>query len=596
MGLMDVYAVRAYPLPIISQQSDGSSLTIIGHGDEDFHYVTTLDGVLLIREGNDWMVAVIGTNGELISSGLLAHNSDQRGSEEWNLASRQDMKRFTQMNEKRRRVNKMRREPIETSPNLFPHRGSPRAVVILAEFSDVKFSFTDPLPSFDPYLNSMSRLEDLGNGESSNVCSVRKYFNEISFGQFTPVFDVYGPVELPKPLKTYGGTNGNGRDENMELLFQDACSLMDSSIDFSQYDANDDGKVDLTIIIYAGYSQSVTGNSTECIWPKSGTVSCGKYDEKQISRYMVSAELNGYPGFYKSAPFERINGIGVFCHELSHCMGLPDFYPTIASVKDDNQGMEYWSLMDSGCYIDNGHGNSPCAYTAWEREAMGWMTIPTLDTTAWPNEVELKAIDNGGTAYRILNDNDETGQEYLIVENIQNMGLNSSQRGHGMLMYHVNYDPAKFSLSNNSVNNEAGRPRMTVVPADNLLFALYNVGKIIDGKSITGRDFYAQLAGDPFPGTSYLTECSDNTGLVNFAPYTGEMWNKAFQNIVEHDDGIITFSYLSNNSDKIKTIVTTNENNKGYIYNITGQRVDQDYKGIVICNGRKYLRSSGIGH
>ena len=594
MGLINVYAVRAYPLPIISQQSDGSSLTIIGHGDEDFHYVTTLDGVLLIREGNDWMVAVIGTNGELISSGLLAHNSDQRGSEEWNLASRQDMKRFTQMNEKRRRVNKMRREPIETSPNLFPHRGSPRAVVILAEFSDVKFSFTDPLPSFDPYLNSMSRLEDLGNGESSNVCSVRKYFNEISFGQFTPVFDVYGPVELPYPLKTYGGTNSKGSDENMKLLFQDACSLMDSSIDFSQYDANEDGKVDLTIIIYAGYSQSMTGNSAECIWPKSGTVSGGIYDGKQISRYMVSAELNGFPGSYGAAPFERINGIGVFCHEFSHCMGLPDFYPTNASLKADNQGMEYWSLMDSGCYIKN--GNSPCAYTAWEREAMGWMTIPTLDTAAWVNEVELKPIDNGGTAYRILNDNDETGQEYLIVENIQNMGLNYSQRGHGMLMYHINYDPAKFSVSSNSVNNEVGKPRMTVVPADNLLFAQYNIGKIIDGKSITNRDFYAQLAGDPFPGTSYLTECSDNTGLVNFAPYTGEMWNKAFQNIVEHDDGIITFSYLSNNSDNIKTIVTTNENNKGYIYNITGQRVGQDYKGIVICNGRKYLRSSGIGH
>jgi immune inhibitor A len=256
-------------------------------------------------------------------------------------------------------------------------------------------------------------------------------------------------------------------------------------------------------------------------------------------------------------------------------------------VKGDNQGMEFWSLMDSGNYNNNGY--SPCAYTAWEREAMGWIAIPTLDVTDQPCEVDLKPIDDGGTAYRILNDNDETDHEYLIIENIQQKGINSRQRGHGMLMYHVNYEPYIF-LYGNSVNNEAGSPRMTVVPADNLLFAQYNVGKTIDGKVIKNADFYAQLAGDPFPGASNQTECSDATGLVNFAPYIGESWNKAFQNIHEQNDGIITFTCQNIFSEGIKSVSTADIQENEFIYSVTGQRVGKGYKGVVICNGQKHLR------
>ena len=587
MGFGDVYAVRAYPQPVTVQQSDGTCVTIVGHGDEDFSYVTTIDGVLLVKEECGWMVAEVGIDGELQSSGVLAHDSSQRSTAELAAISRQDREAYSRRNKEIRHINKVRREPVAASSKDFPHVGNPKAVVILAEFSDVKFSFPDPQQSFDQYLNSMSTLQDLGNGEHRNTCSVRNYFDEISFGQFAPEFDVYGPVELPNPLKTYGGEKAGGKDEKINLLFQDACSLLDDRIDFSQYDANEDGMVDLTIIIYAGYSESMTGNSAECIWPKSGNTSGGTYDGKRVSRYLVSAELNGFPGGWSSAPFERINGIGTFCHEVSHCLGLPDFYPTNTSVKGDNQGMEFWSLMDSGCYLSNGY--SPCAYTAWEREAMGWISIPTLDDSANLSRIELKPIDNGGTAYRILNDSDATGREYLIVEDIQLTGINSKVKGHGMLIYHVNYDPHTFSLSYNATNNVKGSPRMTVVPADNLLFAQYNVGKEIDGKTIKNADFYAQLAGDPFPGTSNQTECSDEAGLVNFAPYTGEVWNKALRGIMEYKDGSITFTYVANVADDIKAAMNDDADSQQIFYNINGQRVAKDYKGMVIRNGRKYV-------
>ena len=67
-------------------------------------------------------------------------------------------------------------------------------------------------------------------------------------------------------------------------------------------------------------------------------------------------------------------------------MGLPDFYPTVNpqwttdnKKRDfdayDNQDMEDWDVMDNGIYMYDGY--SPTAYTAWEREKMGWITIET---------------------------------------------------------------------------------------------------------------------------------------------------------------------------------------------------------------------------
>jgi len=540
---LGAFAVKAYPFVVDVEQADGTTLTLLLHGDEDFHYYTTTDGVLLVR-GDDgaYYVGATDADGRLLPTRQLAHNAPLRTDAECQMAMRQQRERFVAQGLQQAARRKALREPIATTGTLFPHVGTPRAVVILAEFADVKFTIPDTWHVFDEYFNSMEPLRDHENGESSNQSSVAKYFSDVSFGQFHPQFDVYGPVTLPDSLKVYGGTNSIGDDENMTLLLKDACTLLDDDIDFSQYDANGDNYIDLVIVLYAGYSQSIGGNSNNCIWPKSGTRVGGTYDKKSISRYAVSAELNGYPNCWSAPPYARINGIGTMCHEFCHTMGMPDFYPTGragALVKGDNQAMEFWSLMDTGNYLINGY--APCALNAWEREAFGWKDIPLL-TDDGP--LELRALDDGGTAYRIANDSDATGHEYFIIENIQNIGHNAMQKGHGLLVYHVDYDANRFLLGVNTVNNEKGHPRMTIVPADGLLFAQYNLGKTIDGVKITSQHFYEQMAGDPFPGTAALTALNDTTGHVNFQVYNGERLNKALDAIIEAD-GHVRLRFIS---------------------------------------------------
>ena len=590
---INIWAVKANPCPVDVRQADGTTLTVVLHGDEDFHYYTTTDGILLVQQRGGYYVASTGIDGSLTATTLLAHNAAQRSAAEQTAARAQDIALFMQKAESEAHANRLQREPIETSGNLFPHTGSPRIVVILAEFADTTFTIENTKRSFEDYFNSQEPLVDYGRGENRNASSVGKYFSDVSFGAFTPQFDVYGPVSLPDSLKVYGGTVSGGDGENMTKLFRDACTLMDDSLDFSQYDANNDGEVDLIIIIYAGYSESMSGNSAECIWPKSGTISGGKFDGKSVSRYAVSAELNGFPGCWSSAPWERINGIGTLCHEFCHTMGMPDFYPTGKqgqSVKGNNQAMEYWSLMDSGNYLINGY--QPVAMTAWEREAFEWIEIPTLIDD---QDLELKSIDDEGSAYRILNDNDNSGREYFIIENIQNIGHNLAQKGHGMLVYHIDYDPNLFSMSYNKVNNTKGHPRMTVVPADNLLFAQYNVGKTIDGVYINNKYFYDELAGDPFPGSSHVTALNDTTNHVNFKVFNGDTLNKAFDEITEHSNGIVSLKFISNFTEHLTGIHELQGsaiNDDKHVYTLDGRRVDNSAtlpKGIYIRNGKKVV-------
>ena len=602
-GALQLSAAPVYPFPVTVIQSDGTALTIIGHGDEHFHYITTTDGVLLVQEGRDYFIGKVNETGELVSTRQLAHDASLRSVSEKQLAAAQNHDLFLSQAELNLRHRAPLREPISQTGTLFPHVGNPKAVVILVEFADTTFSIPNPRASFEQYLNCMTReMVDYGAGDDSNISSVRDYFKTMSNGLFEPQFDLYGPVKLSKPLKSYGGTKPHGVGEDIHSLVNEACKLMDDSLDFSQYDANSDGNVDLVYVIYAGYSESITGNSNECIWPKSGTTSSeGTYDGKRISRYGLNNELNGFPNCWSQPPFKRINGIGLFCHEFSHCMGLPDFYPTEESSKGNNQGMEYWSLMDLGEYLKNGY--FPTEYTAWERECFGWTEIEELDPS---QTLDITTLSKGGKAYRITNEYDATKREYYILENIQKRGFNYEMKGHGLVVTHVNYEPTAFSLSGNRVNNEVGKPRMTVIPADGLLFC----NKFVDNKTVFNSDFYAQLAGDPFPGTSDVRVLTEDSGLPNMALWVTQSSSQAnnstfrasptgnaierlcytISNIREDEDGVI---HLNEIPTGIREVPLTSSAD-GSIYTIDGRYVGKDLsklqRGVYIINGKKIVR------
>ena len=189
-------AAKAHPGPFTVTQSDGTQVTVKIHGDEDFHYYTTLDGVILFREGNDYYVANISDNGEIINSGQLAHNASDRSTEEISIVSKQDKtKFFASATQKRNKAKANRTALVEDDKTLFPHEGNPKVLVALVQFSDVKFTVNEPKKAFEQYLNAQrdgnnTNIEDLGNYNARNAGSVAQYFDDASFGKFRPQFDV----------------------------------------------------------------------------------------------------------------------------------------------------------------------------------------------------------------------------------------------------------------------------------------------------------------------------------------------------------------------------------------------------------------------
>ncbi|WP_019188026.1 M6 family metalloprotease domain-containing protein [Prevotella conceptionensis] len=601
------HASKGWPYPITVSQPDGTQLTIRINGDADFNWVSTLDNVVLKQVGNGYYIANIDTNGMLSSSGTLAHDADKRSSAEQSLCKKQDVKAFLTVNTRPERLTATRGFGGKSSTSFFPHTGSPRAIVLLVQFANRPFK-VQPRKAFNQYLNSMAdKHQDFGNAEDRNTGSVKRYFSDMSGGKFKPQFDLYGPITMPKNVAYYG--EGSSSMERYRELVSEACTMMDDSLDFSKYDADKDGNVDLVYIIYAGYGESVSSIDST-LWPKAFV--CGT-DIKKDGKYMrlagISNELNGRPdGNYNSKSGLLINGVGLFCHEFSHCMGLPDFYPTVSpqwtTANDkqdfdayDNQGMEEWDVMDNGIYLYNGY--SPTAYTAWEREKMGWLTIETLTKEG---KVELKSIDEGGKAYRIKNDKNTSGNEYYIVENIQAKGWNKKLPASGMMVSHVEYVPRAFSVfhgGDNSVNNIKKHPRMTIVPADGYLPSSYR--KVSDNSNLTApymkkKQYDEQLAGDLYPGKNNVNRLTDAQNMVNYAPWTGGMLNKPIYNIALKN-GIVTFDFLK---DQTSTGIeqpesTTDSSNAEKIYTIDGRYVGTNLnalpKGVYIKGKKKVVVS-----
>ena len=583
---LTTWAAKAESIPVQVRQADGSVITVILRGDEHINWYTTLDGVLLVQGAdNNYYIGKVEKSGNLIATKQLAHEALTRSQAERNLIAKQDKEKFFAY------VNKIAEEsenaydnsPLTRGPIIdsgyggvpyFPHTGSPKALVILAEFQDTTFTIQDTKKVFTNYLMNEEHFTDSRYGQNLNYKGVRGYFKDCSYGQFTPIFDVVGPIKLPKAHDVYGAGN-----DRMDLLFADACAAVDDLVDFTKYDANNDGIVDLVYIIYAGHSANTSGNKDTNIWPKSGTIIISnKFDGKSIRRYGVSNELNGSDQTSKNN--KKINGIGLFCHEFSHTLGLPDIYAIDKKAKNqDDQGMEFWDLMDGGTEVRN--GRVPASYLAWEREVMGWMKIDELKNDS--SIKNLKSIDNGGKAYKIVNPNDSN--EYIVLQSIQKgpwyQGWRDGTYGKGLLAYRVSYPFNKVNVFD-FPNNEKGKPRVIPIPADGKILAAANAGG-----SIT--KFTQQLNGDLYPYNGI-------NKIDKFKMYDGTILKWSIFDIIENDaERHVSFKFINNEPTAIQSpSIIERSTSDNRIYTLDGRYVGTDASilphGIYIQNNKKFVK------
>ena len=572
-------AAPALPIPVTVKQGDGTLLTVVQRGDEFHHWTETMDGTLVVSTARGFCIAEIDAEGGLSATEVLAHERVQRGDREQAAIKEQATRRALFYRKVREMATARRAINIDNMMYL-PHTGNVRILTILAEFQDVGFTVNHPVEAFDQLLNGEEQL-DMGNKNQMNRTSVRQYFKTCSQGQFLPQFDVVGPITLPERVAYYGGEKKNGSDDKFSNFCKDVINEAKELVpDWNVYDNNGDGNVELVCVVFAGYGQN-QGGADSTLWARASLGYQKLNNGQYIYRFNCSSEL-----FHPQRP-DYINGTGVFIHEFSHCMGLPDLYATLSDAYIDNQGMESYSIMDFGLYNYNGY--VPCAYTAWEQEAMGWTEILDVKNLMSDGSCQIDDIVpliEGGKAYKMVNETND--RDYIVMENIQQRGLNEKGYGHGVLVYHVDYPYDRIN-SNDYPNNNPSHPGVAIVPAEGLFY-----NSLAPNRTSNNSEWKANMAAAPFPGTKEVTSLDATMELPNFYFYDEDV-KKPIDFVLsdiceETETGSISLKITSNETNGINETRWAKGDEGNPVYDLQGRRVyGRPKAGIYISQGKKML-------
>lgn len=526
------FAVPAKRVKRQVQQPDGSVLTVMLRGDENFHYTSTEDGQPLVQRADGaYCYATLDSNGKLTASAQVAHDVESRGAAELSFlnyytAESQKVRSLGMERAKQRNARRMARlanrgvvdasgKPVRrvmagaTGGEGIGITGKRKGLVILVNFKDKKMQTKHSQAEWNDYFNKV------GYNKYGNNGSVHDYFYAQSYGKLDLEFDVIGPVTVSKNMASYGANDAQGNDIDPAGIIKEACELAyaKEKMDMSQYDWDGDGAVDQVYVIYAGYGEAA-GGEANTIWPHEWDIEGGGYSlvlgGQRIRTYACSSELNGGSGTY-------ISGIGTACHEFSHCMGIPDMYDTSGG---GCFGMDAWDLMDYGSY--GGEGYEPTGYNTYEKWVSGWIEPTILTAPCYIKN--MKPLSDAPEACVVFNEANKN--EYYIFENRQLKGTDVALPNHGMLVIHVDYDQKVWF--DNEVNNTSNHQRFTVVPADNKLTS----------ETVTG---------DTYPGTTKSTELTDTSKpaatLFNANSDGRKFLGKPVTDITEKD-GLISFTFM----------------------------------------------------
>ncbi len=513
-----LHAIKATPYPISKTQSDGTEITYYLKGDEFFHYKTTLDNFLIVEDIDGILkYGIHDSKGKVISTGVKANEINKRTAKELKYIKTKLQKVDFSLATSQTQSSRIAKVKSETSPQKsYPLTGSPKSLVILVNFSDKNYITPDPKTAFTNLLNEQGYSSNGGTG------SARDYFRDASNGLFNPQFDVVGPYTLTKTFAFYG-ENVSEEDKNPRQLVIDACTLADAEgVDFAQYDSDNDGFVDNIFIYYAGNNEA-EGAPANTIWPHRWSLSnySTKFDGKTIFDYACTSELRG-------AASNNMCGIGTFCHEFGHVLGLPDYY--ITGGTSTHQTPSYWNIMDGGAYLNL--GRTPPTYSAFDRFYLNWLTPIELKT---PQNAVLKSLTSNNKAYIItqngnhnLNGSNPSPLEFFTLENRQQSGWDAYLPGHGLLITRIFYDASTWN--SNTPNNHEATMGYDIIEADGL--ASDN-----------------NLSGDPFPGVLNVTSYSPKlrSGANIDKPLT----------VIKETNGVISFRFMGGNG-QFPTISTKN--------------------------------------
>lgn len=491
LGANTVFAVPADPERVWTfHQPDGTPFEAVLIGDEIFAYYQTPDGKstgegkVIVEDPKSrwWYYAKPKADGTLERTtqavgvaGLKAPSADLLNVEK------------AQWLDAVARIGEARAAELagpSSSPQMAPPSGTVRGVLLLVNFSDTATTFTSA--DLDGLMNTT------GYNSNGALGSVSDYYYECSYGAFTLQMDVYGWFTLPQTRAFYGQNSGGaGTDQNPRQMIIDALAAADASVDFANYDADGDGKVDVFGVTHQGQGEE-SGGGTDAIWSHTSNLATAvTVDGKSVQDYFTAPER------YDAMSLATI---GVYCHEMGHHMfNLPDLY----DLDGSSYGVGRWSLMGYGTWLGP-NGAKPCHPDPWCKMALGWLS-PTRIISPQAG-ISLPSYDATATALLIPVDPYQDGEYFLVCNRYKRAtaeaatGFDQYLPGSGALVLHIDDYVAN--------NRSEARKKVDVEEADGL--------NHLDTKSNQGD------SGDLYPnGASAFSDSSSPNTRDNVGGSTG---------------------------------------------------------------------------
>ena len=484
-------------------RADGSTVRAMLVGDEHYHYYITSDKQPMQMNAMGRLEAVR-LNGRVATLG---------------------------------QVEQQRRLAVTAAAKALPGRtaytGKRKGLIILVDFPDQQFynaATNDPNKLYQRIAN------EKGYSDNDHIGSVHDYFLAQSYGKFDLTFDVVGPVRMKHTASYYGQNSAQGNDVNVREMIAEAINGAASKVSFKDYDWDGDGVVDQVFVVYAGYGEATGGPSTT-VWPHESSLQGSVTSQGMtFNTYACGNERMTY--YYGNGNIKRskeVNmGIGVICHEFSHCLGLPDMYDTQYTGLP---GTSSWDVMCAGSYNGpKGIGEVPPSYTSYEKYMAGWIDYTTLGNQSVDVTGMKPVSDPQATVYKIANP--AKPSEYFLLENRNisgwdaYVGYNNKTQylaKSGLLVLHVDYNAMawQYNIINSVVEGYNDHGRLGILSASGTQGASED------------RDTY------PLGGFNSISETVDQGFTLYNANYDGtHALHAAVNNISLQADGTVSFNYV----------------------------------------------------
>ncbi|HRY78458.1 MAG TPA: M6 family metalloprotease domain-containing protein [Candidatus Izemoplasmatales bacterium] len=294
-----------------------------------------------------------------------------------------------------------------------PSKGNVKGLVLAIDFSDY--------PS-NGDLVSLADLQTVFNGTSESIPyeSVKSYFAISSMNALNLSFDIYGFYRADYSSAHYAADYEEGNPASD--LVVEVLDYYNSIIDYTQYDANDDGYLDALYIIYTAPVSFDYGSD---LWWAYMDV-CVYYDQFD--------GMEPYYYVFSGTDFFD-DGSGdldarTIIHETGHLLGLEDYYDYDDSDQNNSGGLGGFDMMD----------NTLGDMNPFSKLLLGWIT-PTVVTGNGTFRLP-KYVEAGEVLLVIPEWRGTIFDEYLLICNYSPEGLYEADKWdlfwtEGVIIYHV---------------------------------------------------------------------------------------------------------------------------------------------------------------